>query len=227
MMTIARLFVTVLLLVCIAAPACEKNETVCEPSTQLFVERFRQGAFPSESYSRCQDAVLSETDPSNNYGSSFQVIVGNYPAFHYHTVIRFEIAGMLPASAVVERAYLTLFCFDLGGSLSIGARPVEADWWELDVSWIDRTDVFQWDNPGGDYTQEIVGSATPTESFTTIDIGLSNAVVKKWLLDPNENLGILLMPAAGAAEPGYAAFASSEESDIALRPMLTVFYSLP
>ena len=224
---IARFCAVGLILVCVIVSACEKNETVCEPSTQLFVEKFRQGAFPSESYSRCQDATLSQNSANNNYGSSFNVIVGNHTASHFHTVIRIEIAGMLPASVVIERAFLTLFCFDLAGSLSIEARSVAHDWVELDVSWNDRTGAIPWNTPGGDYSQEIVGSVRPSDQFMTIDIGLSTALVKKWLQDPNENLGIMLIPVSGAPETGYAAFISSEESNVALRPMLTVVYSIP
>ncbi len=133
----------------------------------------------------------------------------------------------IPASVVIERAFLTLFCFDLAGSISIEARSVAQDWVELDVSWNDRTGVIPWNTPGGDYSQEIVGSVRPSEQFMTIDIGLSTVLVKKWLQDPNENLGIMLIPVSGAPETGYAAFMSSEESNVALRPMLTVVYSIP
>lgn len=226
MMRIARFCIAGLMLACIIS-ACDKSETVCEPSTQLFVEKFRQGAFPSESYSRCQDAMLSQQYANNNYGSSFQLTVGNNAALHFHTAIRFEIAGMLPASVIIERAYLTLYCFDLEGSISIEARPLEVNWAELEVSWNNRTGSFTWDTPGGDYTQEVVGSVTPAEDNKMIDIGLSPAVVKKWLQDPNENLGVMLIPMSGAPGTGYAAFISSEESNAALRPMLTVVYSMP
>lgn len=226
MVKITRFFMAGLIVVCIVIPACDKNETVCEPSVQLFVEKFRQGVFPSESFSKCTDATLEEVNPSSNYGSASNLLIGDITDSDLHAVIRFDIAGMLPASVVVERAFLTLYCFDLTGSLSFEAHRVTAAWIEADVTWTNRNDFFPWNIPGGDYTHEIAGTGTASEGFTIIDIQLSTVLVKNWIFNPDENLGIILIPVGATPENIYATFGSSQYSNVDLRPMLTVVYSI-
>lgn len=168
-------------------------------------------------------------------------------------LVRFDVAGAVPAGAVVTSASLTMWDVrGLNGSQTIGLHRALADWGEGasffnggvggpaeagDATWFSRfydaanpSQGPAWTNPGGDFDPTVSGSAVVTEhpsdveaAFTWTGAGMV-ADVQGWLDDPSGNFGWLLL---GNEAMGQTAkrFRSGEAAP-AFVPTLTILFRL-
>lgn len=220
-----------LLLACAIIPACEENETVCSPSKQLYIERFRQGAFPTSSYAGVSDHYITSGSQANiNWGNLDYFLVGHYdPAREHRGFLRFYIVGTIPSDAIVERSFITL--------ANAGCTRVHTEIFEMTYSfyenyttWNNCIDRYGEPAPGGSYDPTLVAEF-PADSPSILDIELPTDLVQAWLasegINSNYNYGLIFIPADDAPTSTYSCWCTKERSTVQNRPMLTIIYSLP
>ena len=157
-------------------------------------------------------------------------------------LIHFDIAGSVPAGAVITDVTLTLNVNNAGPDATseiYGLHAVSLDWGEgtsadggagspavaPDATWSDAMfGTSTWTAAGGDF--EAVASATSTLTGTLGDYTWSSddmvSDVQGWLLDPATNFGWLLM---GDEEANCAARRFGSK-DIGTAPALSITYCL-
>jgi hypothetical protein len=160
-------------------------------------------------------------------------------------LIYFDVAGALPGNARVESTRLTLYMSPSNAaSRRIGLHRLLADWGEGasyasggggdvaaagDATWIHSfyDDGF-WVRPGAHFvarasaSREVAASAFHTWEGTRRMV----ADVRLWLAAPQRNFGWILIGDETTPQ-NVKRFASREEPDPSLRPVLEVIYHLP
>ncbi|MCX6030022.1 MAG: DNRLRE domain-containing protein [Chloroflexi bacterium] len=160
-----------------------------------------------------EDATIDSAAPDTNYGSDPRLKVAytaGRPATMQHALLRFNLAGQLPAGAVVDSASLTLRLAEAAGltSVTIGAYTVSGEWSEGRVTWNSRPAT------GLPSASAVVGTSTVD---TTWDV---TELARAWLSQGDHGLE-LRGPEDGLS---YArAFRSSEGE---AWPRLAVIYHI-
>ena len=156
----------------------------------------------------------------------------------------FDVAGAIPSQALVESATLTL-CMTPShpDPRVLSLHRVLHDWSEGpaaaaggggapaqpgDVTWIHTSwDVELWPRPGGQLVESASASATVAEpGCTTWTSDRLARDVQVWLSAPRRNFGWALLGDETAPQ-SVKAFASRENPDPALWPVLEVVWRLP
>lgn len=160
-------------------------------------------------------------------------------------LVWFDVASALPRRAVIEDVRLTLYMTPSNA----GPRPISLhrmleDWGEGesyaeggggdasspgDATWIHTFyDELLWRHPGGDFVRRASGvqSVAGPGFYTWGSTRKMEADVRLWLRAPQRNFGWILV--GDETTPQNAkTFASREEPEPALRPVLEVRYRLP
>jgi hypothetical protein len=160
-------------------------------------------------------------------------------------LIYFDVAAALPKNARVESVRMTLYMPPSNSAPSqIGLHRLLAAWGEGDsfasggggdfstpgdATWIHTfyDDGF-WVKPGGHFVaQASVSRDVAASAFYTFESTQKMAAdVRRWLAAPHQNFGWILL--GDETMPQNAkSFASREEPDPSLRPVLEVTYRLP
>jgi len=160
-------------------------------------------------------------------------------------LITFDVAAVLPRNARVESVRLTLYMSPSNRASSrIGLHRLLAAWGEGasyasggggdlsqagDATWIHTfyDDAF-WVKPGGHFVARASASrdVAASDFYTWESTRKMVADVRRWLAAPQRNFGWILL--GDEAMPQTAkSFASREEPDPSLRPVLEVTYHLP
>jgi len=160
-------------------------------------------------------------------------------------VLRFDIAGALPAKAIIESASLTLYLrTNNPGSNEIRLHRLQSDWSEGpssasggggsdsepgDVTWVHTDyDAERWIRAGGD----LIGRVSAR--LDVVDAGYQTWAtnphlvqdVRLWKSAPSRNFGWILIGDESMPQTAKS-FASRESSEPLLRPVLRVTYRLP
>jgi len=159
-------------------------------------------------------------------------------------LIAFDVAAFIPRNAWVESVRLTLYMLPSNrASARIGLHRLLAAWGEGpsfasggggdfsqagDVTWTHTfyDDAF-WVKPGGQFVARASASrdvAAPG-SYTWESTRKMVADVRRWLAAPQRNFGWILLGDESAPQTAKS-FASREEPDPSLRPVLEVTYHL-
>jgi len=161
-------------------------------------------------------------------------------------LVRFDVAGALPAGSTVNSAQLVL----THTSGNTGARVIElhrvlADWGEGastttsgqgaaaepgDATWLHRFHPsVLWSAPGGDF--DVGASASQTVdavgAYTWPASALATADVQGWLDSPSSNFGWLLKQDTETTPQTTKVFATREDANAAARPQLVVDFTPP
>lgn len=196
-----------------------------------------------------RDATLIE-DPNgalaNGSGPVFFVGRTNQPRNGVRRgSIHFDVTGALPANAIVEGVRLTLYTTPSNPAPSpIGLHRLLAAWGEGDsyatggsgaasetgdATWIHTFyDEESWVRPGGHFVARASASQVVGDSgfYTWEGTEHMLADVRAWLAAPHRNFGWVLL--GDETERGTVkSFASREEPDASLRPLLEVTYRRP
>ncbi|HEY2415962.1 MAG TPA: Ig-like domain-containing protein [Pirellulaceae bacterium] len=165
-------------------------------------------------------------------------------------LLKFDVAGSLPAGAHIDSATLQLHVNkDLGTSSSFGVHLLKADWGEgtsdaldpggegstattNDATWTARffgaSPAENWTAAGGDFSS--AASATTNvggiNSYQWTSAQLA-ADVQGWLNAPGTQFGWLLKVESEVTGGTAQRFDSRESTTASFRPMLTINYSLP
>jgi hypothetical protein len=196
-----------------------------------------------------RDATLIE-DPAgataNGSGPYFFVGRTNQAAGSIRrTVLRFDVASALPAKAIVESASVTLYLAPSNlVPIEIRLQRLLADWSEGpssasggggrdaepgDVTWLHTDyDVELWNRAGGHFIGRVSArlEVGDTDFYTWESNPHLVQDVRLWKSAPSRNFGWILI--SDEATPQTAkSFASRENADSLLRPVLRVTYRLP
>jgi hypothetical protein len=178
-----------------------------------------------------KDAMIYQWKSNWNYGSSNSLDVYDWGSdSDYHSLLQFDL-GRIPHGATIQSAELALYQNSNGaGGGSVAVRRITDGWDEGSgngstvpgVTWNNRKDGKAWTTPGGDLAAEAYASTTipaGTTDWFTWDI---TGLVSGWVSGRFKNNGLALVPESSGAN---AFFVSSDDTNPALRPRLTIRYA--
>lgn len=166
-------------------------------------------------------------------------------------LLQFDVAGGIPAGSTITSATLTLYLAQApnGTARNVELHRLNLEWGEGtagagmglsgggftaangDATWTEnKHNVSTW-TAGSDYvaaasaTSSIAGNVAGT-SYTWTSASLL-ADVQSWLAAPTGNHGWALTNAAEGTNQSIKAFSSREATDAALRPKLSIEYTVP
>ncbi|MCW2927078.1 MAG: putative haloacid dehalogenase-like hydrolase family protein [Thermoleophilia bacterium] len=185
------------------------------------------------SSSFADDATVSETNATFNFGGHPELTVGGSAGSVRHGLLRFDLSQLPPSATIVSaQLRLTQTANGGGGTPSIDAYRMQRGWTEglgtgtpepSGATWQSFDGVDPWTAPGGDFAATRVGTAAaPAAVGAAMDMDVTG-LVSDWVAGTYPNEGVLLRadpPALGELR----SFASSEHTDASRRPVLTVVW---
>ncbi len=194
------------------------------------------------------DTSLSETSQDNNFGANGNFISGTGAnGLRNRAVLQFNIAGTIPAGAIITSADLGLKLSAAGtgpGSTFVIHRVLQA-WGEGnktgnggalatsgEATWKAR--FFPntlWSAPGATAPTDFSASASASKFMSSVgnyqfgSTAKSIADVQSWLENPTANFGWILISQSESLAGTSRRFASRE--DLLNAPMLNVTYTIP
>ncbi len=181
-------------------------------------------------------------------GSGQNVFIGrNGTGLIRRALLKFDVAGAIPAGSVIQSANLRLrLSRNNNGTHAATVHTVSASWSEGgsdaggnegggviaqtgDATWLHRSYSTQfWANAGGDFNPAVRATTTVTSTIRFYEwrSSLMTQDVQQWLNTPSSNFGWMLR---GDELSGSTAarFDSHESATIANRPQLVITYTTP
>lgn len=205
----------------------------CFPPMETEEIGFQDGVAPDVTYVGTRDTTLEQNDPTTNLGAETICLAdGDNPTGSHMallSLLRWDLAGWLPAKAVVQSAQLVLNVTNATHG-SYALYGLQRDWSESEANW----NVFRlgmpWQIPGADGALDrgttLLGTLGPVD-VGTYEINLNTAGVtlaQTWVDQPNLNYGLLLV--SGGSSDGVD-FTCREADQPTLRPRLNLEYREP
>ena len=196
-----------------------------------------------------RDATLiedAEGDAANGSGPSIFAGHTNQSTFGVRrALLRFDVASALPADAIIDSAYLSMYENSNNATPSaVSLHRVLADWGEGasfsnggsgapaqedDATWLHTFyDYDYWVQQGGQYVANASASETVSGNDTYTWQSTNHMVnnVRHWLHNPERNFGWLIM-GDEYTRGSVKRFASHESGNTNLHPMLSIEFHLP
>lgn len=179
-----------------------------------------------EGYAGSDDTLINGWSPDTNYGTYSRLYVrsGDWMA----ALLRFDLRGALPASAVITQATLRLYAEGASNTNAMETRPYKLlrPWAEDQATWNIARTGERWAQPGANDTN-LDRAGTATDAVTIQQTGRwyqfdVSTMVADWVRNPDSNYG-LVVKGYGAAGVEYR-FMSNEYSVVSLRPSLVISY---
>ena len=205
------------------------NRTITRDNVALYQRSSHYALQPNATAG--MDAMIYQWKSNWNYGSSNSLYVYDWGSdSDYHSLLQFDLGG-IPYGATIHSAQLMLYQnTNSAGGGSVGVHRITRNWVEGNgngstapgVTWNESNTGLPWTTPGGDFTGE-------ADAVTTIPAGTKDwiswditGLVSGWVNDVFPNNGLALVPESSNAN---AYFDSSDATNPALRPKLTVTYA--
>jgi hypothetical protein len=198
--------------------SCSQPES---STTPLFVERFKNGTYPSSSHDADIDTYLNQYYPTTSYAGIQYDTVGNLGGYSNRTLMRFELSYLEQNTLTVEKAYLTMTIYIAASGVTVGcfnapsAFTAASTWNTYPIAAVDPTLTAI--SPAYDLGTQAQGK--------TITFSLDPTHVQQWIDDPSTNKGIILKNIDESTVDKFVHFWSMDSSSIAYAPCLTVVYS--
>lgn len=204
-------------------PTPTPTATIAPP---LRVKTLQQGL---SSYQGVRDTYMSNWTPNGVFEGEAKLSIRNPDEFS--ALIRYDLAGQLPANAQVIRAELKLYAISasITGGFYVRTYDLFRPWTANQVTWYQAQSGVPWGLPGANHTTtdraaeaEAWGFIQGANRWVRIEV---SEIVQRWLQNPGSNRGLVLK--------GYSNrniqydFASSEHASRDLRPILRIEYLLP
>ena len=198
------------------------------------------------------NSIYQEAENSN--GQGVYLFAGD-TAFEAarRALLRFDVAGAVPAGATIDSASLRLTCtlspLGIMDPNPFALHRLSADWGEAgsdagepggvgttpasgDATWLERFFGMSspWSTAGGDFDAASSASAAVAACPTPITMVFAStaqmvADLQGWVDDPASNFGWILI--GDEAEPQSARRFASREAAASVRPRLVIAYTLP
>ncbi len=168
-----------------------------------------------------KDSFVKAKSNDPNHGSLDYVVVDSEPKVQF-TLLEFSLAD-IPAQGQILAAELTLYGFDVdaGTDAVVSVYRITEPWTEAGVTYQTSDGSTAWTWP--DNYEGANGIATTSiSSGSGWDSWDVSSLVSAWHDGLYPNFGMVLV---GNSDVYYAGYKSSEASDPALRPKLTITYT--
>ncbi len=207
--------------------------------SSLIVMQFQNGVYPSDGYTGTSDTDILNLAPEVNNGACTGFDANNTDCETSRVLLKFDLSSIVPSNVIVKKAYLELHIISGAGPIGFVVHELTRSFDEGNscnaqgaASWISATATDVWTTPGGDYNATAMSSVLNVPDPSTpqaIVIEINASVVQKWINDPSENSGMIILssPETGSGTCLGAEFATSESGTASLRPKLTIYYTLP
>lgn len=208
----------------VVLPACGE---VCEDGEILLrggsaSVSFQDGQLPTASYAGARDTMLEGSSPTTKNGGDTSLSVE--AAGQKVALLGWDLAGTIPATAVVESVSVTLEVSDRSPQV-FSLYAARRAWSEGQATWNQYASGSSWQAGGArganDRGDVVLGSFTAesTGSRTVALNAVGVALVQGWVEEPATNFGFVL---DGAGTDNRLEFRASEYGTKAKRPKLTV-----
>jgi len=182
------------------------------------------------------DAHMRSGRPDNNYGGTTNIRVGRRTASNmFRGAISFNLSH-IATDAHIYNATLSLHFNSIPGTDNTGSRThgvhkiqqsPTRDWQELETTWNDYSTGNTWTSAGGDYS----GTPTDIQTFSSAEIGTRieynvTADVQDFVTNSTINFGWIIKDQSETANNWRADYASSENNNFSLHPVLTIYYEI-
>jgi hypothetical protein len=178
-----------------------------------FAETLQPGATTGE------DSYIISSAPNTNNGDGINL---QLTADARRILIEFNLSG-IPSNARITSANLKLYVTAKGsGDPVTNVYRLTQSWTESGVTWNKYDGTNNWATAGGDYDSTVWATATVTASgWSTWNVG---NLIQSWVNGSYSNYGML---AGTSTASGTTYFASSDNSDTSLWPVLEINYTTP
>jgi len=117
------------------------------------------------------DAYIDELFSDENRGSAWYAYIRGLVNYRRRPIIRFDLSS-LPAGSTITNADLYLYCYKVGGTITVNVHRVdhgtpdyETDWTEAGVTWNKYDGTNDWGTAGGNF------NPTATDSVSVSAVG--------------------------------------------------------
>ncbi|GAI31266.1 unnamed protein product [marine sediment metagenome] len=190
---------------------------------------FQYGVYPTAGYTDMIDTEIEGGNKeNNNYGDATTIEVDAEDATTLAPewgLFEWDISSEIPVGSTVQSASITLYVDpgDPGGSFDF--YELKKNWTETGATWNKYDGINDWQSPGAEGADDrgttVLGTMPGTAGSHTVTLNSSGiALVQNWVNNPDTNYGVILR---GSSTAGTRYF-SSENSDTANRPKLTIEY---
>src|SRR5208283_5330568 len=176
-------------------------------------------------YSGTIDVTIDSAYNTVNYSGNAAIAVGvtNTGTEYSRILFRFDLTALIPANAIVEDAYLTLYTYpgSLTNTSAITAYALSDQWTETGATWSSSTASTLWAKNGGDYfpTPASTGAVLSDINTASVTFTLNASVVQGWLGNPSANYGFILKAFDETITTGnYFSFYSKDNGTVSLNP---------
>jgi hypothetical protein len=173
-----------------------------------------------------EDTILDSFYP-RNYGGATYLKVSGDPSWRLRTLLKFDLAGIPPASVFSARLELRMWSLGAPGTATV--HQVRRSWVEGTkngggiadgATWATHDGTSNWTSAGGDFNASPVAETAIGGGETWISWEIA-PLVERWLAG-EPNYGLLI---AGNNGLEAAEFASQGNSDASVHPKLAITYA--
>jgi hypothetical protein len=195
---------------------------------------FHNGLSPEPSYSGVADTYIDQYSPNASHGQDWELRV--YYTGRQKVLLRFDLSGYIPSSAVVSAARLELYPYFRGipaVDTSIGVYELLRPWTEDGATWNDASPGDTWQLAGCDGADDrsleyvAVVKFQYTAQWQGWEDERLTQLVQRWVSAPATNLGVALAAVPGSPRQWWTLHSSQTGRDPAQRPRLSVTFHLP
>ena len=188
---------------------------------------FQDGLTPTSAYAGTRDTMIDEDSPSSTHGGDTSLSVDG-GGEEKTVLVSWDLAGQLPAGAVIQSATITLMISDKSDdafTLHEARRP----WSESQATWQRAASGDDWQSNGADGAEDrgaaplgvVLADATGARVIPLNAAGI--ALVQQWVNDPASNHGFVL---AGHPADNRLELRSSEYATKTSRPKLSLTWDI-
>ena len=181
-------------------------------------------------YDGVSDTYLSTWNPDTNYGAQSRVSVR--PNDEWAALIKFDLSGVVPAQAIIVEGYLDLYVNTRSNDsnwMDAGIYALRRNWVESQATWNRATSSVLWTTPGAngipnDRSNVLLDQHRLDELKVWKRFDVTQALAE-WVSGAYTNHGLAIKGGAGSGGVNYD-FASSENTDLTIRPRLVFTYAI-
>lgn len=221
-----KFLLPLILLVMAFSVSCDDSGDDGSNDDVTYLIQFREGFEPDTSYDQVSDTMISSSNPGDNYGTNAKMFVWADP--EWRSLVKFNIAGYVPPSAVITRAVLSFYSDNIIGPLTINVHAFYISWYEGTATW-NHSGGQAWTGGEGNYDEEPIASKRVSDSGASlqeVSFNLDPGAVQEWIDNPWSNQGVALIAVDETTEFKGADFITNDSSYDYLRPVLTIEFKL-
>lgn len=193
------------------------------------VMEFQNGVMPSSAYAGATDVrIVSDPFEDNNYNAAASMQLGLQVPHYKRGIFKFLTNAYLGSGVKVKKAYLTLYCSSVvTATPAFYLLPISGSWIESEATWISATAAAMWSTAGGTtQTAAVSNNVTVNTASKYYSFEITPSFVQSWIDTPAGNFGVLVRAVDESSSANEAIFATDNSATPAMRPKLTIYYTL-